>query len=182
MTSVSLSVNEYKSWGCFWESSAHLSGEVNPVKDITMTCQEKTKVLIQYPISWGGGEERAKPKQLFTSKYTLQFSLMALSSGQWPKAWIQAVKISFLQKYGWSHPQGQREELSHPRGAQSKVPAPPHQKEQVEVIRHLVMMLTNGGGVRTCPIGRKPRGRPRTHWRDYISRLTWERLVVPQER
>ncbi|KAI3362783.1 hypothetical protein L3Q82_001835 [Scortum barcoo] len=27
-----------------------------------------------------------------------------------------------------------------------------------------------------CPTGRRPRGRPRTRWRDYVSRLAWERL------
>ena len=34
---------------------------------------------------------------------------------------------------------------------------------------------------RACPTGRKPRGRPRTRWRDYISRLAWERLGIPPE-
>ncbi|TWW64250.1 hypothetical protein D4764_03G0012580 [Takifugu flavidus] len=34
---------------------------------------------------------------------------------------------------------------------------------------------------RTCPTRRWPRGRPRTRWRDYISRLAWERLGVPPE-
>uniref|UniRef100_A0A8C9TAR6 USP6 N-terminal-like protein n=1 Tax=Scleropages formosus TaxID=113540 RepID=A0A8C9TAR6_SCLFO len=29
---------------------------------------------------------------------------------------------------------------------------------------------------RACPTGRRPRGRPRTRWRDYVSRLAWERL------
>ncbi|KAF7656129.1 hypothetical protein LDENG_00046000, partial [Lucifuga dentata] len=29
------------------------------------------------------------------------------------------------------------------------------------------------------PTGKRPRGRPRTRWRDYISQLTWERLGVP---
>ncbi len=29
------------------------------------------------------------------------------------------------------------------------------------------------------PTGRRPRGRPRTRWRDYVSRLAWERLGVP---
>ncbi|KAI3367063.1 hypothetical protein L3Q82_009264, partial [Scortum barcoo] len=32
-----------------------------------------------------------------------------------------------------------------------------------------------------CPTGRRPRGRPRTRWRDYVSRLAWERLGVPLE-
>jgi len=31
------------------------------------------------------------------------------------------------------------------------------------------------------PTGRRPRGRPRTRWRDYVSRLAWERLGIPQE-
>ena len=31
------------------------------------------------------------------------------------------------------------------------------------------------------PTGRRPRGRPRTRWRDYISLLAWERLGIPQE-
>ncbi|KAF7642406.1 hypothetical protein LDENG_00258420 [Lucifuga dentata] len=29
-----------------------------------------------------------------------------------------------------------------------------------------------------CPTGKRPQGRPRTHWRDYISQLAWERLGV----
>uniref|UniRef100_A0A3Q4AJ45 Uncharacterized protein n=1 Tax=Mola mola TaxID=94237 RepID=A0A3Q4AJ45_MOLML len=34
---------------------------------------------------------------------------------------------------------------------------------------------------RACPSGRRPRGRPKTRWRDYISRLAWERLGVPPD-
>ncbi|KAK3528564.1 hypothetical protein QTP70_002809 [Hemibagrus guttatus] len=34
---------------------------------------------------------------------------------------------------------------------------------------------------RACPIGKRPRGRPRTCWRDYVSQLAWERLWVPLE-
>jgi len=31
------------------------------------------------------------------------------------------------------------------------------------------------------PTGRRPRGRPRTRWRDYISILAWKHLGIPQE-
>ncbi|KAK0142203.1 hypothetical protein N1851_020089 [Merluccius polli] len=31
------------------------------------------------------------------------------------------------------------------------------------------------------PTGRRPRGRPRTRWRDDVSRLAWEHLGIPQE-
>ncbi|KAK0134201.1 hypothetical protein N1851_030244 [Merluccius polli] len=34
---------------------------------------------------------------------------------------------------------------------------------------------------RARPTGRRPRGRPRTHWRDYVSRLAWECLGIPRE-
>ncbi|KAK3517831.1 hypothetical protein QTP70_021018 [Hemibagrus guttatus] len=34
---------------------------------------------------------------------------------------------------------------------------------------------------RACPTGKRPRGRPRTCWRDYAFRLAWERLGVPPE-
>ena len=30
------------------------------------------------------------------------------------------------------------------------------------------------------PTGRRPRGRPRTRWRDYICFLAWESLRIPQ--
>ncbi|KAI3373259.1 hypothetical protein L3Q82_006385 [Scortum barcoo] len=32
-----------------------------------------------------------------------------------------------------------------------------------------------------CPTERRPRGRPRTRWRDYVSQLAWEHLGVPPE-
>uniref|UniRef100_A0A671UNG7 Reverse transcriptase domain-containing protein n=2 Tax=Sparus aurata TaxID=8175 RepID=A0A671UNG7_SPAAU len=33
-----------------------------------------------------------------------------------------------------------------------------------------------------CPSGRRPRGRPRTRWCDYVAQLAWERLgVLPEE-
>ncbi|KAK3527330.1 hypothetical protein QTP86_020254 [Hemibagrus guttatus] len=34
---------------------------------------------------------------------------------------------------------------------------------------------------RACPTRKRPWGRPRTRWRDYVSRLTWERLGIPPE-
>ena len=49
---------------------------------------------------------------------------------------------------------------------------------------HLVRMPPGrlpGEVFRACPTGRRPRGRPRTLLRDYVSRLAWERLGVPPE-
>ena len=49
---------------------------------------------------------------------------------------------------------------------------------------HLVRMPPGrlpGEVFRARPTGRRPRGRPRTRWRDYVSWLAWERLGVPPE-
>ena len=33
-----------------------------------------------------------------------------------------------------------------------------------------------------CPTGRRPRGRPRTRWSDYVAWMAWERLgILPEE-
>ncbi|KAF7654265.1 hypothetical protein LDENG_00072170, partial [Lucifuga dentata] len=58
------------------------------------------------------------------------------------------------------------------------------ERSQLRWFRHLVRM--DPGRLprevfQARPTGKRPRGRPRTCCRDYISWLTWERLEVPQE-
>ncbi|KAK3528214.1 hypothetical protein QTP86_026677, partial [Hemibagrus guttatus] len=55
---------------------------------------------------------------------------------------------------------------------------------QLRWLGHLFRMPPGrlpGEVFRACPIGKRPRGRPRTRWRNYVSRLAWERLGVPPE-
>ncbi|KAF7641622.1 hypothetical protein LDENG_00275920 [Lucifuga dentata] len=58
------------------------------------------------------------------------------------------------------------------------------ERSQLRWFGHLIRM-TPGRLPRevfqACPTGKRPWGRPRTRWRDYISQLAWERLGVPQE-
>lgn len=35
---------------------------------------------------------------------------------------------------------------------------------------------------RACPMGRRPQGRPGTHWRDYLFQVAWESLRISEER
>ncbi|TKS65493.1 LINE-1 reverse transcriptase -like protein [Collichthys lucidus] len=56
------------------------------------------------------------------------------------------------------------------------------ERSQLRWLGHLVRTPPGrlpGETFRARPSGRRPRGRPRTRWRDYVSRLAWERLGVP---
>ncbi|KAK0151566.1 putative uncharacterized transposon-derived protein F52C9.6 [Merluccius polli] len=58
------------------------------------------------------------------------------------------------------------------------------ERSQMRWLGHLVRMPPGrlpGEVFRARPTGRRPQGRPRTRWRDYVSRLAWERLGIPQE-
>ncbi|TWW73592.1 R2DM Retrovirus-related Pol polyprotein from type II retrotransposable element [Takifugu flavidus] len=58
------------------------------------------------------------------------------------------------------------------------------ERNQMGWLGHLVRMPPGclpGEVFRACPSGRRPPGRPRTRWRDYVSRLAWERLGIPPD-
>ncbi|KAK3531087.1 hypothetical protein QTP70_010370 [Hemibagrus guttatus] len=58
------------------------------------------------------------------------------------------------------------------------------ERGQLRWLGHLFRMPPGrlpGEVFQACPTGKRPRGRPRTPWRDHVSRLAWERLEVPLE-
>ncbi|KAK3522749.1 hypothetical protein QTP86_032027, partial [Hemibagrus guttatus] len=58
------------------------------------------------------------------------------------------------------------------------------ERGQLRWLGHLFRMPPGclpGEVFRACPTGKRPRGRPRTRWRDYVFRLAWECLGVPPE-
>ena len=58
------------------------------------------------------------------------------------------------------------------------------ERSQMKWLGHLIRMPPGrlpGEVFRARPTGRRPRGRPRTRWRDYVSRLAWECLRIPWE-
>ncbi len=54
-------------------------------------------------------------------------------------------------------------------------------RSQLRWFGHLIRMPPGHLPLEECPTGRRPRGRPETRWRDYISHLAWEPLGIPQE-
>ncbi|TWW74298.1 hypothetical protein D4764_14G0002990 [Takifugu flavidus] len=58
------------------------------------------------------------------------------------------------------------------------------ERSQMRWLGHLVRMPPGclpGEVFRACSSSRRPPGRPRTRWRDYVSRLVWERLGIPPD-
>ncbi len=58
------------------------------------------------------------------------------------------------------------------------------ERSQLRWFGHLIRMPPGHlpvGVFWACPTSRRPRGRPRTCWRDYISHLAWECLGIPPE-
>ncbi|TWW81722.1 hypothetical protein D4764_01G0015370 [Takifugu flavidus] len=58
------------------------------------------------------------------------------------------------------------------------------ERSQMRWLGHLVRMPPGrlpGEVFRACPSGGRLLGRPRTRWRDYVSRLVWECLGIPPD-
>ncbi|KAK3542727.1 hypothetical protein QTP70_000092 [Hemibagrus guttatus] len=97
---------------------------------------------------------------------------------------IQAAKMSFLRKVaGRSLRDSVRSSVT--REELGVEPLLLHiERGQLRWLGHLFQMPPGclpGEVFRACPTGKRHRGRPRIRWRDYVSRLAWERLRVPPE-
>ncbi|KAK3535381.1 hypothetical protein QTP70_011277 [Hemibagrus guttatus] len=97
---------------------------------------------------------------------------------------IQAAEMSFLRRVAGSSLRD-RVRSSVTREELGVEPLLLHiERGQLRWLGHLFRMPPGrlpGEVFRACPTGKRPRGRPRTRWRDYVFRLAWERLGVPPE-
>nr|XP_049618290.1 E3 SUMO-protein ligase PIAS2 isoform X1 [Syngnathus scovelli]XP_049618292.1 E3 SUMO-protein ligase PIAS2 isoform X1 [Syngnathus scovelli]XP_049618293.1 E3 SUMO-protein ligase PIAS2 isoform X1 [Syngnathus scovelli] len=97
---------------------------------------------------------------------------------------IQAAEMSFLRRMsGLSFRDRVRSSVIRERlGVESLLLHV--ERSQMRWLGHLIRMPPGrlpGEVFRACPTGRRPRGRPRTRWRDYVSQLAWERLGIPRD-
>ncbi|KAK3553558.1 hypothetical protein QTP70_004565 [Hemibagrus guttatus] len=97
---------------------------------------------------------------------------------------IQAAEMSFLRRVA-GRSLRDRVRSSVIREELGVEPLLLHIKRgQLRWLGHLFLMppgRLSGEVFRACPTRKRPRGRPKTHWRDYVFRLAWERLGVPPE-
>ncbi|KAK3529813.1 hypothetical protein QTP86_006010 [Hemibagrus guttatus] len=97
---------------------------------------------------------------------------------------IQAAEMSFLRRVA-GRSLRDRVRSSVTREELGVEPLLLHiERRQLRWLGHLFRMPPGhlpGEVFRACPTGKRPRGRPRTRWRDYVFWLAWERLGVPPE-
>ncbi|KAK3557834.1 hypothetical protein QTP86_003172 [Hemibagrus guttatus] len=100
------------------------------------------------------------------------------------RSWIQAAEMSFLRRVA-GRSLRDRVRSSVTREELGVEPLLLHiERGQLRWLGHLFWMPLGrlpGEVFRACPTGKRPRGRPRTRWRDYVFRLAWERLGIPPE-
>ncbi|KAK3546694.1 hypothetical protein QTP70_031760, partial [Hemibagrus guttatus] len=115
---------------------------------------------------------------------TLSYSRELWVMTERARSWIQAAEMSFLRKVA-GRSLRDRVRSSATREELEVEPLLLHiESGQLRWLGHLFRMPPGrlpGEVFRACPTGKRPRGRPRTRWRDYVSRLTWERLGIPPE-
>ncbi|KAK3528905.1 hypothetical protein QTP70_012070 [Hemibagrus guttatus] len=100
------------------------------------------------------------------------------------RSWIQSAKMSFLRRVA-GRSLRDRVRSSVTREELGVEPLLLHiERGQLRWLEHLFRMPPGrlpGEVFRACPTGKRPWGRPRTRWRDYVFRLAWECLGVPPE-
>ncbi|TWW62708.1 hypothetical protein D4764_04G0013550 [Takifugu flavidus] len=100
------------------------------------------------------------------------------------RSWIQAAEMSFLCRVAGLSLRNRVRSLDIREGLGVELLLLYIERSQLGWLGHLARMPSGCLPLevfRTCPTGRRPRGRPRSRWRDYISRLAWEWLGVPPE-
>ena len=118
-------------------------------------------------LSWSGGEERAEALCLLD--YLCSYHHLWSQIG-WKN---ETAKISSWNEFPpWVPGPSLRDTVRS--SLKDWVTAPPHQEEPIEMV--WALGLDASWMVQTCHNGRRPQGRARTHWRDYISQLTREHL------
>uniref|UniRef100_A0A8C6L8D1 Reverse transcriptase domain-containing protein n=1 Tax=Nothobranchius furzeri TaxID=105023 RepID=A0A8C6L8D1_NOTFU len=100
------------------------------------------------------------------------------------RSWMQAAEMSFLRRVAGLSLRD-RVRSSVIREGLGVDPLLLHiERSQLRWLGHLVRMPPGrlpGEVFRARPTGRRPKGRPRTRWRDYVSHLARERLGIPPE-
>ncbi|KAK3558298.1 hypothetical protein QTP86_014684 [Hemibagrus guttatus] len=174
-------VKEFKYLGVLFTSEGRMDHEIDRrIGAVAVMRSMYRSVVVKKELSW-----KAKLliyQSIYVQTLTYGHELWVMTERI--RSWIQVAEMSFLRRMAGCSLRDRlrssvtREEL----GVEPLLLY--IERGQLRWLGHLFRMPPGrlpGEGFRACPIGKRPRGRPRTHWRDYVSRLAWERLGVPLE-
>ncbi|TWW55954.1 hypothetical protein D4764_09G0010040 [Takifugu flavidus] len=173
-------VEEFKYFGVLFTSEGRMEQEINRRIGAASAVMRTLSVVVKRELS-----QKAKLsiyRSIFVPTLTYGHELWVMTERT--RSRVQAAEMSFLHRVAGLSLRDRvrssaiREEL----GAESLLLRV--ERSQMRWLGHLVRMPPGrlpGEVCRACPSGRRPPGRPRTRWRDYVSRLAWERLGIPPD-
>ncbi|TWW62327.1 R2DM Retrovirus-related Pol polyprotein from type II retrotransposable element [Takifugu flavidus] len=169
-------VEEFKYLGILFTSESRMEREIDRrigVASAVMRALNRS-VVVKKELSW-----KAK---LYVPVLTYGHQRWVMTKGT--RSRIQAAEMSFLRRVAGLSLRD-RVRSSDIREGLGVEPLLLHiERSQLGSLGHLARMPSGCLPLEvflTCPTGRRPRGWPRTRWRDYISRLAWERVGFPLE-
>ncbi|KAK3529325.1 hypothetical protein QTP70_029151 [Hemibagrus guttatus] len=175
-------VEEFKYLGVLFTSEGRMDREIDRrigAAAAVMRSMSRS-VVVKKELSW-----KAK-LSIYQSLYvpTLTYGHELWVMTERVRSRIQAAEMSFLRRVA-GRSLRDRVRSSVTREELGVEPLLLHiERGQLRWLGHLFQMPPGrlpGEVFWACPTGKRPRGRPRTRWRDYVSRLAWERLGVPPE-
>ncbi|TWW71616.1 hypothetical protein D4764_16G0001130 [Takifugu flavidus] len=175
-------VEEFKYLGVLFTSGGRMEREIDRRIGVASTVMRTLhrSVVVKRELS-----RKAKLsiyRSIFVPTLTYGHELWVMTEST--RSRVQAAEMSFLRRVAGLSLRDRvrssaiREEL----GVESLLLRV--ERSQMGWLGHLVRMPPGrlpGEVFRACPSGRRPPGRPRTRWRDYVSRLAWERLGIPPD-
>ncbi|KAK3528563.1 hypothetical protein QTP70_002803 [Hemibagrus guttatus] len=175
-------VEEFKYLGVLFTSEGRMDREIDRRIGAAAAVMRSMyrSVVVKKELSW-----KAK-LSIYQSIYvpTLTYGHELWVMTERVRSRIQAAEMSFLRRVA-GRSLRDRVRSSVTREELGVEPLLLHiERGQLKWLGHLFRMPPGclpGEVFRACPTGKRPRGSPRTRWRDYVSRLAWERLGVPPE-
>ncbi|KAK3553016.1 hypothetical protein QTP86_031158, partial [Hemibagrus guttatus] len=175
-------VEEFKYLGVLFTSEGRMDRDIDRRVDAAAAVMRSMyrSVVVKKELSWKA--KLSNYQSIYVPTLTYGHELWVMTERV--RSWIQAAEMSFFRR-AVGRSLRDRVRSSVTREELRVEPLLLHiERGQLRWLGHLFWMPPGclpGEVFRACPNGKRPRGTPRTRWRDYVSRLAWERLGVPPE-
>ncbi|KAK3517257.1 hypothetical protein QTP70_001616, partial [Hemibagrus guttatus] len=175
-------VEEFKYLGVLFTSEGRMDREIDRRIGAAAAVMRSMyrSVVVKKELSWKA--KLSIYQSIYVTTLTYGHELWVMTERV--RSRIQAAEMSFLLRVA-GHSLRDRVRSSVTREELGVEPLLLHiERGQLKWLGHLFRMPPGrlpGEVFQACPTGKRPRGRPRTRWRDCVFRLACERLGVPPE-